>query len=170
MPAYPPKKILTMLDVAITSDHEDEADAFFKKARQAMREAGLRVADLNSTPDEIVAERDRALDLVKQYCARLDRAEAENKRLRAKGNGSATVGGLAARLWQDAGTINTVSRKSAEWVLDVIARDLFALKAKDLDFVQSCTRWARSFTAGQEAWLLDIVRRAAKATGESPPP
>jgi hypothetical protein len=161
MPASDLERFAVFLDMALTSNQKGEIENALSKARKT----GLRVSDLVA----VVGERDRALDVAKQAIARLDRAEAENKRLRAQRNGSTTVGGLAARLWQDAGTITTVSRKSAEWVLDLIARDLFQLKATDLDFVQSCTRWARPFTAGQESWLLDIVRRAAKATGESPP-
>jgi hypothetical protein len=165
MPVSDIKQLGVMLDIVATSEHQGEADVALKKAGELIRKTGLRVSELT----EAVAERDQALDLVKRYAARLDRAEAENKRLRARGNGSSPVGGLAARLWQDVGTINTVSRKSAEWLLDLVARELIHLKAKDLDFVQSCAQWTRPLTGRQEPWLLDLVRRAARQTGESPP-
>jgi hypothetical protein len=159
------KRLATFLDIAITSNQEGEAENALRRALSTMRQAKLRGSDFI----EAMIERDQALDLVAKYSARLDQAEAENKRLR-QANGNTPRSGLAAQPWQDAGAINTVTSRSAQWVLDLVAQGHVHLKAKDLDFVQSCARWSRPLTAGQEGWLLDIVRRVAKHTGASPPP
>jgi hypothetical protein len=156
--------LAAFLDTATTSDQPGEAENAVRAAVKLMRKTKLRAVDFV----QAMAERDRALEVLAKYEARLTVLEAEIKRLRANNHGPAT-GTLPAALWHDAGTISAVTSRSAEWVLDLIAQGRLHLKTKDVDFVQSCARWSRPLTTGQEAWLLDIVRRVAKHTGMSPP-
>lgn len=162
MPTPDLKRFAVLLDIAITSNQVGEAENALRAAIQLLRKAGLRASDFVGA----MAERDHALDALTKYEAKLTALEAEIKRLRAHGPAPGT---LAAALWHDAGTISAVTSRSAEWVLDLIAQGRIHLKTKDVEFVQSCARWSRPLTTGQETWLLDIVRRVAKHTGMSPP-
>ena len=164
MPAPDLKRLAVLLDIAITSNQAGEAENALRAAIQLLRKAGLRASDFVGA----MAERDHALDALTKYEAKLTALEAEIKRLRANNHGP-VPGRLAAALWHDAGTISVVTSRSAEWVLDLIVQGRTRLKTKDVEFVQSCARWSRPLTTGQEAWLLDIVRRVAKHTGMSPP-
>lgn len=164
MPAPDFKKFAAMLDIAATSDQAGEAESALRKAVQLMRKAKLRGSDFVAA----MVERDRALDALVKYEARLDAVEAENKRLRANGNG-ANGGTLAQALWQDAGMPVTVESRHAQWVIALEAQHRVHLTAAELSFLGSCSRRARLSPKMQD-WLQAIVRNAVSRTGQAPPP
>jgi hypothetical protein len=163
MPAPDLKRLAVLLDMAITSNQAGEAENALRAAIQLLRKAKLRGSDFI----EAMAERDRALDLVKRYATRLDQLEAANKRLtEANGHGGGT---LAQALWQDAGMPRTVESRHAQWALTIEGQGLIHLTSKEIDFLGSCSRRSR-LSQAQQAWLQDIIRTAIARTAQAPPP
>ena len=157
------KQLAVMLDIVATTAHAGEAEAALSKAVVLIRKAGLRGSDFV----EAMAERDQALDLVKQYAARLDQLDAAYKKLReADGHGGGT---LARALWQDAGMPQTIEGRHAGWVLDVEAQGHIHLTEKEIDFLGSCRRRSR-LSQAQRDWLQDMIRNAVARSGQAPPP
>jgi hypothetical protein len=157
------KQLAVMLDIVATTDHPGEAEVALRKAVRLIRKAGLRGSDFIAA----MTERDRALDLVRQYAARLDQLEAANQRLReANGHSGGT---LAQALWQDAGMPRTVESRHAQWALALEAQGGIHLTSKEINFLGSCSRRSR-LSQAQQNWLQDIIRNAIARTGQAPPP
>ena len=159
MPAPDLKRLAVLLDMVITSNQAGEVDNALRALVQHMRKTKLRGSDFT----EAMVERDRALDLVKRYAARLDQLEAAYKQLQARGDGAPT-GTLAQALWQDAGMPRTVESRHAQWALALGIH----LTPKETDFLGSCSRRSR-LSQAQRNWLQDIIRNAAARTGQTPP-
>jgi hypothetical protein len=165
MPAPDLKRLAVLLDIAVTSDHEGEATNAWRRARSMMRQAGLHSADLI----EAMLERDRALDTLAKYSARLDQLEGENQRLRNLNGAQPASGTLGAQIWHDAGIPRTATNRHAEWLLNLEMQGRLHLTSKEIDFLGSCSRRSRLSQAQQE-WLQDILRTAIARTGQTPPP
>jgi hypothetical protein len=157
-------RLVVMLDIAVTSQHQGEAENALGRALPLMRKIKLRFADLLVA----MAERDRALDLLKQYSARLDQLEGENQRLRA--NGHTPQGTLGTRLWVDAEVPADPASQHARWVLDLEIQGLVHLTEKEIDFLGSCSRRRRGLSEAQKDWLGDILHNVIARTGQAPPP
>jgi hypothetical protein len=158
------KRLAVLLDLAIVSNHAGEAENALRAVIQHLRKTKRRVSDFV----EAMVERDRALDALAKYEAKLDALEAENKRLHAyAGNGHA--GTLAQALWQDAGMPCTVESRHAQWALALEAQGAIHLTSKEIDFLGSCSRRSR-LSQAQQNWLQDIIRTAIARTGQAPPP
>jgi hypothetical protein len=155
-------RFAVLLDMAAVSDQAGEAETALRKLIEHVRKTRLRGADFCAA----MVDRDRALDLVNQYAARLDQLETENKRLRANGHGGGT---LAQALWQDAGMPSTVESRHAQWALAIEGQGLIHLTAKETSFLNSCARRSR-LSEAQRSWLTDIIRTAIARTGQAPPP
>jgi hypothetical protein len=163
MPAPDLKRLAVLLDMAITSNQAGEAENALRAAIQLLRKAKLRGSDFI----EAMAERDRALDLVKRYAARLDQLEAANKKLHeANGHGGGT---LAGAIWADAGMPQTVNNRHAQWLLGLHAQGAINASEKEFDFLNSCAHRSR-LSPAQQDWLRDLVRITVTRTGLSPPP
>jgi hypothetical protein len=156
-------RLVVMLDIAVTSQHQGEAENALGRALPLMRRIKLRFSDLLVA----MVERDRALDLVKQYVAKLDQLEGENQRLRA--NGHTPQGTLGARLWVDASLPASPASRHAHWVLGLEAQGHIHLTEREVDFLGSCSR-RRNLSEAMEDWLQDILRNVVARTGRAPPP
>jgi hypothetical protein len=164
MPAPDLKRLAVLLDVAVTSNQAGEAENALRAAVQLMRKTRLRGSDFV----EAMAERDRALDALAKYEAKLTALEAENKRLHTRAD-TAPAGALAQALWQDAGMPCTVESRQAQWALALEAQGRIHLTSKETDFLGSCSRRSR-LSQAQQSWLQDILRNAIARTGQAPPP
>jgi hypothetical protein len=153
-----------LLDVAVTSNQAGEAENALRAAIQLLRKARLRASDFIGA----MIERDRALDALAKYEAKLTALEAENQRLHARVD-TQSASTLAQALWQDAGMPCTVESRHAQWALDLGAQDRIHLTAKETDFLGSCNRRSR-LSQAQQSWLQDILRDAIARTGQAPPP
>jgi hypothetical protein len=162
-PAPELQRLAVLLDMAIVSNQAGEVENALRALVQHLRKTKLRASDFV----EATVERDRALDLVKQYAARLDQVEAAYKKLReADGHGGGT---LAQALWQNAGTPLTVESRHAQWALGLEAQGRIHLTSKETDFLGCCSRRSR-LSQAQQSWLQDIIRNAIARTGQAPPP
>lgn len=163
----PIERLAATLDIAVTSDQAGEAENAVRAAVKLMRKTKLRGSDFVA----VMAERDRALDALQKYAARLVALEAEIKKVHANNanGGGANGGTLAQALWQDAGMPVTVESRHARWALDLEAQGRVHLTPKELDFLGSCSRRSR-LSSAQRSWLHDIVRNTVARTGQAPPP
>jgi hypothetical protein len=158
------KRLAVLLDMAITSNQPGEAANALSAAVQLLRKAKLRGSDFV----DAMVERDRALDTLTKYEAKLTALEAEVKRLHARADGAA-AGTLAQALWQDTGIPSTVESRHAQWALALGAQGDIHLTSKETDFLGSCSRRSR-LSQAQQNWLQDIIRNAIARTGQTPPP
>jgi hypothetical protein len=141
-PAPELKRLAVLLDIAIVSDQAGEAENALRAVIQHLRKTKLRASDFV----EATVERDRALDALAKYEAKLTALETEIKRLH---NGGGSVGTLAQALWQDAGMPCTVESRHTRWALDLEAQGLIHLTTRETDFLGSCSRRSRLSQAQQ---------------------
>jgi hypothetical protein len=156
------KRLATMVDIVLTSEHQGEIDSAIRQARRLAKESKLRAADLV----EAVEQRFKILDAAKGLSDEVDRLRVENERLKKSANGGGT---LAQALWQDTNMPQTVSNRSAQWALDLAGQGAVYLMEKETDFLSSCAR-RRVLTPRQQDWLKDIVAMVTRRTGQMPPP
>jgi hypothetical protein len=164
MPAFDLKRLAVLLEMVINSHQAGEAESAMRAAIRLLRKAKLRGSDFI----DAMAERDRALDALAKYEAKLTALEAENRRLHARADG-APAGTLAQALWQDAGMPRTVESRHAQWVLALEAQGDIHLTSRETDFLGSCSRRSR-LSQAQQSWLQDIIRTAVARTSQAPPP
>src|SRR5215831_15067934 len=156
--AEPDYQRLAQVIGMIGSEHRGERLNAAAAADLILKRLGLSWLDIGTAFTQCV----KLLDAAQKLKAERDALLGEVERLNKTANGHG--GSLAQALWQDAGTPQTVSSRSAQWVLDLAGQGFVYLAEKEADFLTSCARW-RVLTPRQKDWLRDIVAMVTRRTG-----
>jgi hypothetical protein len=153
------KRLLVLLDIAITSSYDGEAETALRAALREMRTRHMRAQDLLGTSSE--------LDLANETIATLVN---ENTALRNELEHRDTQSTAIAPTWQAVGAAITNTQRTIVWLLDLRERGIAWLTPREQEFlVDVRDAWSGPLTPAQQRWFQTICDRVCGRTGLQPP-
>ena len=153
------KRLLVMLDLALVSNHEGEAENALFAVLREMGRRGMRAADLRGDAAELDTANEAIAQLVNENTAlrgELERRDAQST--------------AVTPTWQQVGTAIADTKRTADWLLGLRGQGLAWLSDWEVGFMTDiATQWSGPLTSRQRPVFQRIVDRVCARTGLQPP-